>query len=449
VVALFFFSFTSHAFAEWKEKVLYSFQGLPDGGYPVGSVVFDKAGNLYGATQEGGSSSCASIYQCGTVYQLAPPAKKGDTWTETVLHIFQGNAHNDGASPQGGLIIDSAGNLYGSTAYGGTGNCVLLGSLMGCGTVYELSPPKQKGGAWTEAVLYSFPTAKRGYAPWGDLVFDSGGNLYGATQFGGGYGTTCDGFYQYCGAVYELSPPTTKGGRWTEKVLHGFKAEMDGANPNGGLALDGKGAVFGTSYSGGGSQNCRYNGFSGCGTAFKLSPPAKKGGAWSETVIHRFAGGTSDGGNPMAGLRLDASGNLYGTTLNGVRGGTVFSLAPPAKASHEWKESVLHGFDENNGPFDPEAGLIFDQSGNLYGTTYVGNGWSLQGSVFWLKPPNGKAGPWAFHAIHGFLGPPDGEFPAAGLVFDNQKDLYSTTQAGGTGTGCGYGGCGTVFKVSP
>jgi hypothetical protein len=116
----------SLASAESKEKVLYSFQGLPDGEYPVGSVVFDKAGNLYGATQEGGSSSCASIYQCGTVYQLAAPAKEGDPGTETVLHIFQGNAHNDGASPQGGLIIDSAGNLYGTTAYGGTGNCVLL-----------------------------------------------------------------------------------------------------------------------------------------------------------------------------------------------------------------------------------------------------------------------------------------------------------------------------------
>src|SRR5580692_12561561 len=210
----------SAASAEWKEKVLYSFQGLPDGSLPVGAVVFDKAGNLYGATTEGGSSSCRSVAQCGTVYQLAPPAKQGEPWTETVLYIFKGNTSNDGASPVGGVVIDSAGNLYGTTGYGGTGNCTVLGTLMGCGTVFEMSPPKQKGGKWTETVLYSFPTPKQGFLPQGDLIFDRAGNLYGATQFGGGFGTTCDPFYQYCGAVFELSPPKTKGGKWTEKVLH-------------------------------------------------------------------------------------------------------------------------------------------------------------------------------------------------------------------------------------
>lgn len=245
----------SAATAEWNEKVLYSFQGVPDGAVPAGGVVFDQAGNLYGTTTDGGSSSCRSIQQCGTVYQLAPPAKQGDPWTETVLYVFKGNARNDGASPFGGLVIDSAGNLYGTTGYGGTGNCVLLGSKRGCGTVFELSPPKQKGGAWTETVLYSFPSAKQGYVPWGDLVFDSAGNLYGATEFGGGFGTCDQGIYLYCGAVFELSPPKTRGGKWTEKVLHGFKGGTDGANPNGGLALDSKGAVYGTSFSGG-NQKC-------------------------------------------------------------------------------------------------------------------------------------------------------------------------------------------------
>src|SRR6202521_4576959 len=194
------------ASASWNEKVLYSFQGVPDGSLPVGAVVFDQAGNLYGATTEGGASSCVSVAQCGTVYQLAPPAKQGDPWTETVLYVFKGNASNDGASPAGGLLIDSAGNLYGTTAYGGTGNCVVLGTRMGCGTVFEISPPQQKGGKWTEAVLYSFPTPKQGFVPVGDLAFDSAGNLYGATMFGGGFGTTCNGFYQYCGAVFKLSP---------------------------------------------------------------------------------------------------------------------------------------------------------------------------------------------------------------------------------------------------
>ncbi len=156
------------ASASWNEKVLYSFQGIPDGSLPVGGIVFDSAGNLYGATTEGGSSSCVSVAQCGTVYQLVPSAKQGGAWTETVLYVFKGNASQDGASPAGGLVMDSAGNLYGTTAYGGTGNCVLLGTLMGCGTVFELSPPIQNGGKWTETVLYSFPTAKQGYsAEWG------------------------------------------------------------------------------------------------------------------------------------------------------------------------------------------------------------------------------------------------------------------------------------------
>jgi hypothetical protein len=203
----------SAASAEWNEKVLYSFQSVPDGATPVGAVVFDKQGNLYGTTRDGGSSSCPSVQQCGTVYQLAPPAKSGDPWKETVLYIFKGNTSKDGASPYGGLVIDAAGNLYGTTGYGGTGNCVVLGILMGCGTVFELSPPKQKGGPWTETVLYSFPTPKQGFVPWGDLVFDGAGNLYGATIYGGGYGTNCgDAYYKYCGAVFELSPPKTKGG---------------------------------------------------------------------------------------------------------------------------------------------------------------------------------------------------------------------------------------------
>jgi hypothetical protein len=265
----------STASAEWKEKVLYSFQGVPDGSLPIGEVVFDQQGNLYWATQDGGSASCRSANECGTVFQLAPPAKQGDPWTETVLYIFKGNASNDGTTPFGGLVIDSLGNLYGTTGYGGTGDCILLGSKLGCGTVFELSPPAQKGGAWTETILYSFKGGKDGYVPFGDLVFDGAGNLYGATYFGGGKGTTCDPFYQYCGTVFKLSPPKTKRGQWTEKVLHGFAGGTDGANPNGGLILDGKGNVYGTTYAGGSGD---------WGTAFELKPPATKSGAWTENV---------------------------------------------------------------------------------------------------------------------------------------------------------------------
>src|SRR5580700_10210597 len=146
-----FLLFSSTASAEWKEKVLYSFEGGGDAGsVPAGGVVFDKQGNLYGVTSDGGG-----------VYQLAPPAQKDGAWTESVLYVFKGNTEGDGATPAGGLVIDAAGNLYGTTAYGGTGNCKLLGILYGCGTVYELSPPAENGGAWTETILYSFPTAEQ------------------------------------------------------------------------------------------------------------------------------------------------------------------------------------------------------------------------------------------------------------------------------------------------
>ena len=439
----------SAATASWNEKVLYSFQGGADGATPVGGVVFDQQGNLYGATQDGGSSSCHSIVQCGTVYQLAPPVKQGDPWTETVLYVFKGNASNDGASPYGGLVIDSAGNLYGTTGYGGAGDCVLLGSKVGCGTVFELSPPAEKGGAWTETVLYSFPSAKQGYVPVGDLVFDSAGNLYGATLFGGGYGTTCDGFYQYCGAVFELSPPKTKGGKWTEKVLHGFKGGTDGAAPNGGLVLDSKGAIYGTSFFGGNeSGECNGgSGGTGCGTVFTLRPPATKGGTWSEKAIYRFHG--NDGATPAAGVVLDGNGDLYGSALAGGNSGygVIFELKKPSGKAGSWTESVLHRFSNGNDGADPGGALAFDASGSLYGTTNSGDRFS--GTVFRLKPPSRKNGSWNLSTVHGFTSIPDGENPAAGVILDRTGNLYGTTRYGGLGSGCGFTDCGTVFEVSP
>jgi hypothetical protein len=430
----------SAASAEWNEKVLYSFQSVPDGATPVGAVVFDKQGNLYGTTRDGGSSSCPSVQQCGTVYQLAPPAKSGDPWKETVLYIFKGNTSKDGASPYGGLVIDAAGNLYGTTGYGGTGNCVVLGILMGCGTVFELSPPKQKGGPWTETVLYSFPTPKQGFVPWGDLVFDGAGNLYGATIYGGGYGTNCgDAYYKYCGAVFELSPPKTKGGKWTEKTLHGFNGDTDGANPNGGLVLDSSGNVYGTTYAGGNGD---------WGTAFELRPPTTKSGLWTEKMLHRFQG-SQDGVNPAAGLTFGNNGDLYGTTLTGGPdggGGTVFRLIPPSKVSGTWKKTILYGFNGTGGGLDVEAPVIFDSNGNLYGTT-LDSGGTYYGTVFRLRPAKGDD--WNFNMLYGFRAPPDGGQPAAGLVFGRNGSLYSTTTQGGSGTGCGFRGCGTVFEVSP
>jgi uncharacterized repeat protein (TIGR03803 family) len=171
------------ASAKWEENVLYTFQGGNDGATPAGGVVFDKAGNLYGATRNGGWS-CPPP-GCGTIFQLTPPAK-GHAWTEKILFGFSGN---NGAQPSGGLIIDGNGNLYGVTAYGGSGTCLLLGGDVGCGVVYELSPPLQKGGQWTYSILYNFQGGSDGQLPTGVLAFDSKRNLNGATIYSRGYRT--------------------------------------------------------------------------------------------------------------------------------------------------------------------------------------------------------------------------------------------------------------------
>jgi uncharacterized repeat protein (TIGR03803 family) len=420
----------SPASAEWKERVLYSFQGgARDGSLPVGGVVFDSQGNLYGVLQEYGPESCAPLAnECGAVFQLTPPAHKGDPWTETLIYKFQGKGANDGESPNGGLLIDGRGNLYGVTAYGGTGNCVLLGVSAGCGTVYEISPPKQKGRAWTETILYSFPTSKQGYVPRGDLVFDGAGNLYGATLFGGGKGTTCDPFYQYCGAVFELSPPKKQGGNWTEKVLHAFAAGTDGFNPNGGLVLDSEGAVYGTTPLGG-NQLCNFgNGQVGCGIAFELTSSNRRVGPWTEKVLHRFTE-KPDGGGPNGGLIFDAKGSLYGTAGGGGRygSGVVFRLS--RERSGQWVESVLYDFTGGDGGQGPNGPLRFDSDGNLYGTAIGGAYFS--GVVFRLSRPPRLGSSWIFSLLYSFLGIPDGHYPTDGLVIHDGNHLYGSNKVRG------------------
>jgi len=410
-------------------------------------VVFDKAGNLYGATTDGGSSSCQSIVQCGTVYQLTPPVQKGDTWIETVLYIFKGNASNDGATPAGGLVIDSAGNLYGTTAYGGTGNCVLLGTKMGCGAVFELSPPMQKGGAWTETVLYSFPSSTQGYLPRGDLVFDSAGNLYGATQFGGGKGNSCDSFYQYCGEVFKLSPPKQKGGAWAEKVLHSFAGGTDGAEPNGGLVLDSTGALYGTTFYGGSEKGECHGGVGGvgCGTVFALVPPVRRNEPWTEKELYRFHG--QDGATPAAGAVFGRNGDLYGTAYAGATSGNgvTFELSPPKGGNGPWKETVLYRFSSGSDGGNPAGGLVFDARVNLYGAASAGE---FSGNVFEMKPSRRQEGGWTFDVLYSFAGPPDGAIPMANLVLDSNGNIYSTTQKGGKGACYPYG-CGTAFEMTP
>lgn len=431
------------ASAEWKEKVLYSFQNSTTDGYlPIGNVVFDGAGNLYGATAYG-FGDCAPE-GCGSVFQLTPPAKKGDPWTQTALHAFLGNGSGDGAEPGGGLIIDSSGNLYGTTSEGGTGNCVVERAFrpspnLGCGTVYEMTPPQTKGGSWTETVLYSFQGNNDGAFPVDGLVFDNAGNLYGATLYGGGYGSCDEPYYQYCGTVFELSPPKTKGTSWSEKVLYSFKGGTDGDTPHGNLVFGRNGAIYGTTLQGGGS-----------GTVFELTPPRKKGGTWSEKILHHFTGG-NDGGQPGAGVIIDDKGSLYGGAEFGAKGGgIVFRMAATNDAG--WRETILHAFSASSLTYyDPTVTLV-DKSGNLYGTTQVGPGSSLVGSVFRMRPPSqeGKTGGnWSYSLLRGFTGAPDGGIPNAPLTFDKSGNLYGTTQWGGTGTACGSVGCGTVFEIEP
>jgi len=445
------------ASAQWKEQILYSFQGgTGDGSVPAGGVVFDAQGNLYGATTDGGPATCKPIGgACGTVFQLSPPAEDGGSRTETLIYQFQGKGSNDASVPSGGLIRDSAGNLYGVTGYGGTGDCVLLGVKAGCGTVYELSPPQQKGGPWTETILYSFPTAKQGYVPNGALVFDSAGNLYGATSFGGGKGTTCDEFYGgNCGAVFELSPPKTKGGKWTEKVLHAFAGVDaghnfgDGASPNGGLVLDSAGAVYGTTYFGGNNVKGECEGGvggTGCGIVFKLTPPSRRDGKWTKKVLHEFDG--QDGSNSAAGVVFDPLGNLYGTTSGGPADGfgLVFELKRPSGNARSWTETVLHAFSDGNDGANPAAGVILDAHGDLYGTALGGE--THRGVVLRLKPPK-RGDAWPLTVLYNFAGSGDADHPTASLVFDGKGNLYSTTEWGGTGQSC-QGGCGTVYEVSP
>lgn len=340
--------------------------------------------------------------------------------TETVLYSFPGGS--SGANPYAGLILDSAGALYGTTGGGGASTKCNLGS--GCGTVFKLTPPATKTGTWTESVLYSFQgvTAKDGSGPQASLVFDAAGALYGTTASGG-----ASGF----GTVFKLTPPATQGGAWTETVLYSFKGSTDGSSPASGLIFDTKGALYGTT-SVGGANNF--------GIAFKLTAPTK-GTTWVESILYTFKG-LSDGGKPYAGLVLKAN-NLYGTTLDGGSSseGTVFELTAPAKLGQPWTETVLYSFTGGKDGGKPYAGLIFDKAGALYSTTGLGGSGGF-GAVFKLAPPTVTGGAWTESVLFDFGGGPDGSYARYGLVFDAKGNLYSTTGVGTTNSG-------VVFELTP
>lgn len=454
---LFVFTLTTSAFAQWNEQVLYSFQYGTDGAQPVGSIVFDKQGNLYGVATDGGANNCAGVGGCGVVYELSPPKNSGGAWTETILHVFQGLVSGDGSAPVGGLTIDAAGNLYGTTAYDGVGQCTLIGYVVGCGVVFEMSPPSQPGGAWTETVLYSFQGGNDGSFPWGDLTFDKAGNLYGATRFGGGKGTNCNVLYGgNCGTIFELSPPKMKGGSWTEKVLHSFAGVAsgavvfgDGAEPNGGLVLDAVGNIYGTTQVGG--FNCPHSSFLGCGTVFELAPPEGSGGVWTEAMLHAFFVNASDGGGPLAGVALNEEGNLYGTTSGGGSEGwgTVFELERAAAPGAIWAENVLYNFTVSNGAL-PSGPVLIDPKDNSLYVTAAGGGTSKGGTLSKLQAasisPSGRD-TWLGTVLYNFVeGGSNAAHPDSKLVLHSGA-LYGNSLWGGNGP-C-QGGCGTVYKVWP
>ena len=369
-----------------QEKVLHYFVGPPsDGSIPSATLIADKTGNLYGTTQQGGTGGCieaGATLGCGTLFEMSPPSTSGDSWTETVLYSFQGAS--DGASPVAGLVMDAEGNLYGTTA-------------SATGTVFELSPPATSGSSWTLTTLHAFEGSD-GAAPSGSLMFDKSGNLYGTTQGGGYYGGTycLDGG---CGTVFELSPPVTSGGAWTEKVLYAFAADLDGAYPRAGLVMDEAGNLYGTTYAGGVNKThpCTST-FDGCGTVFELHPSA---GTWTEHILHSFT--WTDGDRPVDTLTF-YKGALYGTTSEGQDYGSVFQLAVSAG---KWTLTSLFTFNENDGSF-PMSEVSIDSSGNLFGTTNGGPADGSYGNVFELSPPTTSGGAWGQTILHSFISSANG-----------------------------------------
>ena len=321
----------SHLGSGWILKPLYRFTAGNDGAGPVARVIVGPNGYLYGTTLAGGGGACTGIYPsqgCGTVFSLTPgpvaPPSVLYPWVETVLHSFSGP---DGQQPFAEVTFDPAGSIYGTAEQGG----------MNYGLVYKLTP---SGGGWTETVLYTFTGLADGGNPFGNLIFDGGGNLYGTTAFGDG-------------TVYELTP---SGPGWVETVLHTFLG-TDGSEPYAGVVFDQAGNLYGSTITGGPS---------GGGTVFALTP---SGGGWNETGLHSFSGATQPG--PFGNVLMDAGGNLYGTVVGAGANqkGAVFKLSPSGGG---WTYTSLHDFTGGADGAFPYGNLVFDSAGNLYGTASAG-----------------------------------------------------------------------------
>jgi uncharacterized repeat protein (TIGR03803 family) len=400
-------------------KVIHQLAGA-GGYYPSGSPVFDAAGNLYGVNSFGGRNT-RNCSGCGSVFKLSK--NSAGQWTQTALYRFAGGT-TDGVQPQGSLVIDSAGNLYGTT-YGG--------GLYQAGTVFELSPTST--GGLQETILYSFRGfgTGDGVSPAAGLLLDAAGNLYGTTSFGGGTGSI--------GTAFKLSP--SSGGTWTETVLHSFTGS-DGYGPQSNLIMDSTGSLYGTTIGGGAGTSCGAG--NGCGTVFKLSPDSS--GGWTESVLHSFD--FHDGSNPSGGLVFDASGNLYGMTTWGVNTvacnvgsntgcGVVYKVSP--NGSGGWNYTGVVDFNNHNGAY-PIGNLIVDASGNLLGCTFNGGNASFPFGIAFRLSPNGRGG-WTESVMHAFSAAGTAGGGPLGVTMDSSGNLFGMTEYGGSG------GTGLVFELTP
>jgi uncharacterized repeat protein (TIGR03803 family) len=375
------------AWAKPKFKIL---QTVPGGLFS--GLTFDAKGNLYGATLAGGD------HNDGTIFELRPGTHG---WTLTTLHSFDGY---DGGSPNGGLILDAEGNLFGTAFGGGTGG----------GTAFEMIPGS---GGWAFNVLYEFCRQYHcpdGSAPSGGLVMDGRGNLYGLAAGGGTYDE---------GVAFELVPDAGTS-NWDELLLYDFEGTKTGFGPSGALMFDATGDLYGTTA---GTFN------SEAGTVFAL---IRGSGGWRHRKLWQFNG--TDGASPRYGVIFGKSGDLYGATAggtcNGEPCGTVFKLTPTLDG--RWREEIICGFPDPASGFYPSSGLIFDKAGNLYGATAQGGAGACYngcGVVYELTPvANGK---WAYSVLHKFIGN-GGSLPPSNLVLDQKGNLYGTAY-------------GAVYEITP
>lgn len=382
------FSLSALSHAQTETDIAYFSTSITYGG-----VTFDSAGNLYGVTDNGGSSpNCGGVGSgCGSIFQLSPAG--GTSWTQTTIYNFQN--HADGALPLAGLTVDSAGNLYG-TNFGS----YTQGGSSHPGVAFELSPAANN--SWTFTTLYTFDQTKETVPPSSPLTIDTAGNLYGVTYYGGRFSN---------GSVFELSKT---GGVWKETILHSFGGPGDGSLPYGPLAIDSEGNLYGTTSAGGSA---------GWGTAYELS--RQTSGVWKESLLYTFVSARS----PQAGLILDSAHNLYGTTFAGgaYGNGVVFRLSPVKQDGNvKWKYVPLYNFTNGADGGAPASPLTFDAAGNLYGTDasdpYTCQGYYGCWQVYKLSV--GSNGTWQVAALYPI--PNQKDAGNVSLVLDSAGDIFAT-----------------------